>query len=432
MTFSGGRFVSSPRHRHAASRSQLGLVAQPLTALAASALVVAGGMFAFEVFMRPSAGERLELLGLFLVVAVVTVIATIGLARLANRSRSLRRSIAAAGLITVGVIGLAVALGGWRMFLSGHDLHLLAVVLLVGAGLGVVFALSVAHSLTADLAVMRRTVERVAADDLSARTGVERADELGAVTAALDQMIDRLASTEKLRQADEVARRNLLAAIGHDLRTPLAALQATVEALQDGLAPDPDRYLAALSQHVAALGGLVDDLFLLARIEAGDLGVERSPLDLAELADETIETMAPIAYQRGVELRLDAAGGVPVLGRAEELGRVMRNLVDNAIRHAPAPSQVVVRVLRQGGPGPGPGDGAGATVEVLDQGPGFRPEFVPSAFDSFVRAEPSRSRGTGGAGLGLAIAKGVVEAHGGSIWARPGPGGQVGFHLPQT
>jgi two-component system, OmpR family, sensor histidine kinase BaeS len=396
-----------------------------LPLLAALALVVAGGMVAFEVSMRPSGAERLELLALFAVVAVVTAAAAVGLGRFAPRSRSLRRSIAAVGLIVVGVIGLAVALAGWRMFLSGHDLHLLTVVLLVGAGLGVVFALSVAHSLTADLAVMRRTVERVSADDLSARTGVERADELGSVTAALDRMIDRLASTEKLRQADDAARRNLLAAIGHDLRTPLAALQATVEALQDGLAPDPDRYLAALSQHVAALGGLVDDLFLLARIEAGELGVERLPLDLAELADETIETMTPIAYQRGVELCLHASGGVPVLGRAEELGRVMRNLVDNAIRHAPVPSQVVVRVARHGG------DRAGATVEVLDQGPGFSPELVPSAFDSFVRAEPSRSRGTGGAGLGLAIAKGVVEAHGGSIWARPGPGGQVGFHLPQ-
>jgi two-component system, OmpR family, sensor histidine kinase BaeS len=346
----------------------------------------------------------------------------VGLRRFAARSRSLRRSIAAVGLVVVGVIGLAVALGSWRMFLSGHDLHLLSVVLLVGAGLGVVFSLSLARSLTADLDVMRRTVERVATDDLTARTGIERADELGAVTVALDRMIDQLANAEKLRVSDDAARRNLLAAIGHDLRTPLAALQATVEALQDGLAPDPERYLAALSQHVAALGGLVDDLFLLARIEAGELGIERLPVDLAELADETIEAMTPIAHLRGVELRLQTTGRSPVLGRAEELGRVMRNLVDNAIRHAPASTRVVVRVVHR--------TGEGATVEVVDQGSGFSPELVPSAFDSFVRAEPSRSRGTGGAGLGLAIARGVVEAHGGTIWARPGPGGQVGFHLP--
>jgi signal transduction histidine kinase len=132
--------------------------------------------------------------------------------------------------------------------------------------------------------------------------------------------------------------------------------------------------------------------------------------------------MTTIADLRGVRLCLETTGRSPVLGRAEELGRVMRNLVDNAIRHAPSPSQVVVRVWHR--------RDDGAIVEVVDQGPGFSPELVPSAFDSFVRAEPSRSRGTGGAGLGLAIAKGVVEAHGGTIWARPGPGGQVGFHLP--
>jgi signal transduction histidine kinase len=98
----------------------------------------------------------------------------------------------------------------------------------------------------------------------------------------------------------------------------------------------------------------------------------------------------------------------------------MRNLVDNAIRHAPASSHVVVRVL----------NGDGATVEVIDDGPGFESDLLPAAFDTFVRSDPSRNRDTGGAGLGLAIAKGVIEAHGGSIWAAPGPGGRVGFRLP--
>lgn len=390
-----------------------------------SVLVVAGGMLTFELLMRPSAAERLELLVLFIAPAAVATVASVGLRRFAARSRSLRTTIAAVGLVVVAVIGLAVALGAWRMFLSGHDLRLLTVVLLVGAGLGVVVALSVARSLTADLDVVRRTVDRVSVDDLTARTGVERADERGAATAALDRMIDRLAEAEKLRQADDVARRNLLAAVGHDLRTPLAALQAAVEALQDGLAPDPDRYLSSMGQHVTALSALVADLFLLARIEAGELSVERQPVDLAELADETIEAMTPIAHQRGIELRLEASGRVPVLGQPGELGRVIRNLVDNAVRHAPPATPVVVRVA-----GNGDGGGGGASVEVTDEGPGFSAEMVPSAFDSFVRAEPSRSRGTGGAGLGLAIAKGVVEAHGGTIWARPGPGGRVGFHLP--
>jgi signal transduction histidine kinase len=130
--------------------------------------------------------------------------------------------------------------------------------------------------------------------------------------------------------------------------------------------------------------------------------------------------MTPVATGRHVELRLEAAGRVPVQGGPEALGRVMRNLVDNAIRYAPARSDVVVRVS----------NGDGATVEVIDQGPGFAPGLVATAFERFTRGEPSRSRDTGGAGLGLAIAKGVIEAHGGEIVAHPGPGGRVTIRLP--
>jgi len=158
----------------------------------------------------------------------------------------------------------------------------------------------------------------------------------------------------------------------------------------------------------------------LARIEAGELTLERQHVDLAELADETIEAMEPMARHQQVHLCLEATGCVPVLGGPEALGRVMRNLVDNAIRHAPAASHVIVRVL----------NGDGATVAVIDDGPGFDPALLPAAFDSFSRADPSRNRDTGGAGLGLAIAKGVIEAHGGEIWADPGPGGRVSFRLP--
>jgi signal transduction histidine kinase len=388
--------------------------------VAAAVAVVAGGMAALELVMQPAGSDRLEPPALFTAMALVTVAATRWLPRLGARSRSLGRTIAAVGLVAVALIALAVTVGAWRMFLSVHDRDLLGVVLLVAASLGVVFALGVARSVNTDLAALRRTTDQVSAHDLTARTGVARADELGAAAAALDDMIGRLALAERRRRDDDSARRALLAAIGHDLRTPLAALQAAIEALQDGLAVEPERYLRSMSRDVAHLRELVDDLFLLARIEAGELTLERQHLDLAELADETIEAMEPMARLQQVALCLEATGSVPVLGGPEALGRVMRNLVDNAIRHAPASSHVVLRVL----------DGDGATVEVIDEGPGFDPDLLDGAFDSFTRADPSRSRDTGGAGLGLAIAKGVVEAHGGQIWAAPGPGGRVGFRLP--
>ncbi len=388
--------------------------------LAAAVAVVAGGMAVLELVMHPAGTDRLEPLALFTAMALVTLAACWGLPRLGARSRSLGHTIAAVGLVAVAVIALAVTVGAWRMFLSVHDRDLLGVMLLVAASLAVVFALGVARSVNTDLAALRRTTDQVTANDLTARTGVTRADELGAAAAALDDMIARLAAAEHQRRRDDDARRTLLAAIGHDLRTPLAALQAAIEALQDGLAAEPERYLRSMSRDVAHLRELVDDLFLLARIEAGELTLERQHVDLAELADETIEAMEPTARLRQVDLCLEATGSVPVLGGPEALGRVMRNLVDNAIRHAPAASHVTLRVL----------NGDSATVEVIDEGPGFGPTLLTSAFDSFSRADPSRNRDTGGTGLGLAIAKGVIEAHGGQIWAAAGPGGHVTFRLP--
>ena len=386
----------------------------------AAVAVVAIGMVVLEVVMEPTTADRREVLLLFIGMAIVTLTAAYLVSTLGLRARSLSHTVAAVGLVAAALIAFAVAAGSWRMFFSVHDLHLVSVVLAVAAGLSVIFAVSVTRSLRDDLHALRRTTARVASGDLTARTGVVRSDELGATAVALDAMIGRLADADDARRRDDDTRRALLAAIGHDLRTPLAALQAAIEALQDGLAADPDRYLRSMSRDVDHLRGLVDDLFFLARIEAGDLKVDHQPLDLTELADETIEVMEPVARAQQVELRLESAGRVPVVGGSEALSRVMRNLVDNAIRHAPSASEVVVRVT----------NGESATVEVLDDGPGFDPDLVPAAFESFVRADESRSRGTGGAGLGLAIVRGVIEAHGGSVWALPGPGGKVGFRLP--
>ena len=153
---------------------------------------------------------------------------------------------------------------------------------------------------------------------------------------------------------------------------------------------------------------------------AGDIEFDLVGVDLAELADEAVEALEPTAHRKDIGLRVAATGRVPALGSPEALGRVIRNLVDNAVRHAPQGSDVVVEVS----------GGEGATVTVVDAGPGFAEDFLDRAFVSFERADPSRARNTGGAGLGLAIARGFVDAHGGTIWAERGPGGHVAFTLP--
>ncbi len=183
----------------------------------------------------------------------------------------------------------------------------------------------------------------------------------------------------------------MLSSVGHDLRTPLAALRVAVDALADGVAPDPDRYLRSMRRDVEALAALVDDFFLLARIESGRLDLHPVPVDLTEVADEAVEALTPVAAATGVTLALDASTRVHVRGNPTALGRVVRNLIDNAIRHAPSGSVVRVAVAADGRP----------SIRVVDDGPGFPPGFGDEAFARFTRADASRNRATGGAGLGL-------------------------------
>lgn len=387
----------------------------------AAALLIAATLVAYvvaEVVMEPSGADREQFAVIFVATALFAGLVAWALPRWSRRATALRRSVGVLSGAIVLVMAIGIALSGRLMFLSSHDLELLWIVLGFALAMGLVLAVTVPGSMTRDLEEVASAARRVGRGERGIRAGVDRNDEIGATAAAFDEMLEKLEHAEAQRDRDDETRRNLLAAIGHDLRTPLAALQAAVEALQDGVAPDPDRYLRSMQQDVATLASLVDDLFVLARLEAGDVQLDLVRVDLTELADEAVEVLEPAAHRRDVELRVAASGRVPVVGSPEALGRVIRNLVDNAVRHAPPGSEVVVEV-----------DDGGA-VTVLDQGPGFEPEFIDRAFLLFERADPARARDTGGAGLGLAIARGFVQAHGGEIWAEKGPGGRVGFRLP--
>jgi signal transduction histidine kinase len=356
-----------------------------------------------------------------LAVLAVAVGAGWALRLVARRTRSLRHLLL---VVTFGslLVGAAVALALARlMVLDGDDVGMALGVLAVTAVFATVLVLVASGPLRRDAGQLESSVRRIEAGDLTARTGVRRADELGHVARAIDELTERLATMERERQAIEDERRAMLSSIGHDLRTPLSALRAALEALVDGVAPDPARYLRSMQRDVEALGALIDDLFLLARIESGNLDLDRVPLDLAELVDEAVEALAPAAAARDVRIERDAPRRVGVAGNPTALGRVVRNLLDNAIQHAPAGSVVRIAV---------DGTEQRPRVEVSDEGPGFPDEFTAHAFERFTRADPSRNRATGGAGLGLAIARGLVEAHGGHIWIGGPPGGRVAFDLP--
>ncbi len=233
----------------------------------------------------------------------------------------------------------------------------------------------------------------------------------------MDFMVEQLNEANLRQQRSDEARREFLAAAGHDLRTPLTSLRAAVEALEDGLAPDPDRYLKSIVKDLNALQVLIDDLFELARLEAGELPTDTREIDLSVLASDVAQAMEPLAEAHGVSMHVEGSARIPV----SESGmlRVFRNLLDNAVRHSPAGGTVSVRVRR---------DGSTVTVTVSDEGPGFPDGFRERAFESFTRADPARRRG--GTGLGLAITRAIVAAHGGVIEIDETGGGSVTFRIP--
>jgi two-component system sensor histidine kinase BaeS len=321
---------------------------------------------------------------------------------------------ASMGVLAVAVIMIIIA--AQQMFINDQDLGFLLWIMIPATITAALAAYVLSAPIARDASRLTRAASRVAGGDLSARTGVERHDELGDAAREFDRMVERLGAVERERAL-------MLSAISHDLRTPLAALLASVEAIRDGVAGDPDAYLNGMERQVMALGALVEDLQLHTRIASGTLEMAQGRVDVTELADEAIETLQPLAHRGGVELALDAVERVAVTGDAGQLARVIRNLLDNAIRHSPSGSTVCVRVARRSDD---------VVLRVVDEGEGFPPGLGERAFDAFTRGDPARSAGTGTAGLGLAIAQGIVVAHGGSIGIADGSdgGGVVEVRLP--
>jgi signal transduction histidine kinase len=232
----------------------------------------------------------------------------------------------------------------------------------------------------------------------------------------------RQSMEERMRRQVEEARRGLVAAASHDLRTPLASLRLLVEAIDDGVAgEDRDRYLREVRTHVAVLSDLIDDLFELSRIEAGDISWTMRQVELGDLIGDTVAAFRTSAEERGVHLAAELPDGKVVAeADAEKVQRVLFNLIQNAIRHTPADGSVTVRAT--GGPG-------GVEVEVADSGEGIPTAENERVFEAFYRGDSAR--GEDGAGLGLAISRAIVEAHGGRIWLEDAhPGTRVRFTLP--
>jgi signal transduction histidine kinase len=370
----------------------------------------------------------LELLAWFLTGSGVlsVVLGALAIRWAGPRVGSLRQRLALAYGVGLLVALANVLVTSLLMFLSAHDLALLLLLLGFALVISVVFAYAVAGVLTAELSVLAGAARRLAEGDLSARVGAHSRDEIGRVAAAFDDMAEQLEQSFRRERALETGRRDLITAVSHDLRTPLSTTRAMVEALADGVVTDPadvQRYLTLILQETQHLSRLIDDLFELSQIDSGALRLRCMPIDVAELVSETVAAYQAPASESGIHLEeaIDSLDSTRIEADPEQLQRVLRNLLDNALRHTPMGG--VVRVAGMSTP-------SSVTLSVDDSGPGVPSSDIERIFDRFYRGEPSRHREDGrGSGLGLAIARGLVQAHHGRIWAEPSPLGGVAVRL---
>ncbi len=391
-------------------------------------LALAVAVLLFNLLMQPPAAETIALVTMLTMTSLLSLgigywLYRRGWARSTSLARTLVLTYIWAALLTLFNVGVMQQ----RMFASQHDLILSGVLLLFAAIIAAAFGVFVSASVTDDLQNLAATAQQLAEGDLSARAQVNGRDEIAQVgqvfngmAAQLQQAADQQAEVDRLR-------RDLIAWTSHDLRTPLTSIRVRVEALNDGMVDDPEtqqRFYKDIRADVMALNKLIDDLFELAQLDAGSFRMEKSPSVLGDFISDCLQRFQIVAAQKEINLtgQVDPAVGLVPLN-ASKLGRVLDNLISNAIRYTPNGGDVLVTAVRQP---------TKVEVTVQDSGPGFNPADLTRVFEQFYRGEEARSRATGGAGLGLAIARGIVVAHDGKIWAENAPegGAIVKFSLP--
>jgi signal transduction histidine kinase len=360
-----------------------------------------------------------------------------GVLLFALRRAAIGVQAAVAALAAVLAVAIGVAWASSQMFLMKHDLQVLWVVLISAGTVGLIVALlfgqRVAKASRSVGEMARHLGETGPGGDLwSASAGAPprgaAPGELATLATELEQTSARLAQAQAQAQSLERSRRELVAWVSHDLRTPLAGVRAMVEALEDRVVEDPEtvaRYYATMRREIDRLAGLVNDLFELSRIQSGALALDIESVALDELVGDAVAGAAIAASAKGVDLRGEVGEPSPVVELSTpEMVRVVRNLLDNAIRHTPPGGVVVITAGLAA-------SGDSAVVSVQDACGGIPEQELASVFEMAYRGDAARTPGDGGGGLGLAVARGLVEAHHGEISVNnEGPGCRFTVRLP--
>ena len=341
------------------------------------------------------------------------------------RAGSLPRQFALVVAIVVAPVLVALVVGGSLMVVSDKSAALVAAIVAVAGLVAIVAARLVAGGILRDVQAIRDGLTAVGRGHREVRIETLARDELAQLAAAANVMIAQLRDEEAARDQSDAARRDLIAAVSHDLRTPITSLRLLADAIGDDIVEDAETrrgYLRRMTTHIDALSVLIDDLFELSRLEAGDISWSIEQVPLQELVGETVEAMRVQAEVKGVAVLAEVPDTLcPARANPEKLQRVLFNLIQNAIRHTPADGSVVVRAEPVA---------AGIEVEIADSGDGIAPEDRERVFTAFYRAGLDSARTGDGAGLGLAVSRAIVEAHGGRIWlADCSSGTRVRFSL---
>lgn len=399
------------------------------------AAALTSAIFIVVITLSPSHSDLLLLLLFMSGTSIITVSLSYLLYRrgFARWMRSLRWALLITVIFTVALMFINVWITAKLMFISYHDLALTTALLLFAGLTSIAFGFFVSTTITDGIRELAQAARQLAQGDLSVRLDVRGNDELARLTETFNWMASNLQLIDEEKRAIEHTRSNLIAWVSHDLRTPLSSMRVMIEALLDGVVTDQEtvhRYLQNTQAEIEHLSTLINDLFELAQIDVGHLNMTCVHASLSDLISDTIGSMSAQAEQKQIVVHGTVDDGIdPIHMAPDKIQRVLYNLLDNAIQHTPAGGTITLSAYSAGDT---------VRVDVHNTGSSINARDVPHIFSSFYRGEPSRSRGENGqrgVGLGLAITRGFIEAHGGKIWLEnpaDRDGITMSFILPRT